>query len=437
MDDRDYDQIGNDFVNLDFIPRGTDTRPIIPALTRVFEAALAGGGAKSINFQELAADLAEITFKYPFRIPPYFALIIRAISVLEGIALVGNPEFAIVDEAYPFISKRLLTDRSPRAREAFRYMIYGQSDTLDVERMIDMLQAFEKFVKVKDTGDGTSFKVQGVRGGVYVGKAGDSVGTKTLLDNSDFRNTVESYRSTLDQPLVGSGAAFATPFASTASTSTPADVIDATPPSFATASQSTSSSSSVKENSSVREALRFFFSEDGDVLREFMIEEVSSGIDALSRDAVRDLLRRFAPPILYQRSLFVQTLTPELSAKERKMVDGLVKLVTFFLGGDMSSPTASSGGFNSRNALNSLLLSAQDPATRDRLINEVVPTLQEFAPKMREFGGQLTRKLILKASARALTASLDAIFGPENEDASNKKGTTTSTAKSAKSNVEV
>ena len=59
---------------------------------RVFEAALAGGGAKSINFQELAADLAEITFKFPFRIPPYFALVIRAISVLEGIALVGNPE---------------------------------------------------------------------------------------------------------------------------------------------------------------------------------------------------------------------------------------------------------------------------------------------------------------------------------------------------------
>jgi predicted unusual protein kinase regulating ubiquinone biosynthesis (AarF/ABC1/UbiB family) len=44
----------------------------------------------------LAADLAQITFDYPFRIPPYFALIIRAIGVLEGIALVGDPEFAIV-----------------------------------------------------------------------------------------------------------------------------------------------------------------------------------------------------------------------------------------------------------------------------------------------------------------------------------------------------
>ena len=53
-----------DFINLDFIPAGTDTGPIVPALTNVFDAALAGGGAKSINFQELAADLAEITFEY-------------------------------------------------------------------------------------------------------------------------------------------------------------------------------------------------------------------------------------------------------------------------------------------------------------------------------------------------------------------------------------
>lgn len=120
---RDYSEIGNDFVNLDFIPRNVDTKPIIPALARVFEAALAGGGAKSINFQELAADLAEITFKFPFKIPPYFALIIRAISVLEGIALVGNPDFAIVDEAYPYISRRLMTDDSPRLRAAFKYMV--------------------------------------------------------------------------------------------------------------------------------------------------------------------------------------------------------------------------------------------------------------------------------------------------------------------------
>ena len=65
----------------------------------------------------------QITFDYPFRIPPYFALIIRAIGVLEGIALVGNPDFAIVDEAYPYVASRLLCDEQPRLRAALRYMV--------------------------------------------------------------------------------------------------------------------------------------------------------------------------------------------------------------------------------------------------------------------------------------------------------------------------
>jgi aarF domain-containing kinase len=47
---------------------------------------------------------------YVFVIPPYFALILRAFSVLEGIGLEVDPDYTIVDECYPYISKRLLTD---------------------------------------------------------------------------------------------------------------------------------------------------------------------------------------------------------------------------------------------------------------------------------------------------------------------------------------
>ena len=32
----------------------------------------------------------------------------------------GDPDFAIVDEAYPYIAKRLLTDSNPRLQEALR-----------------------------------------------------------------------------------------------------------------------------------------------------------------------------------------------------------------------------------------------------------------------------------------------------------------------------
>lgn len=100
-----------------------DLSPILPVLAKVFDQALEGGGAKNINFQELAADLAQITFDYPFRIPPYFALIIRAIGVLEGIALTGNSDFAIVDEAYPYIAQASCSFFSGPERPRKMYLV--------------------------------------------------------------------------------------------------------------------------------------------------------------------------------------------------------------------------------------------------------------------------------------------------------------------------
>ncbi|CAL5009582.1 unnamed protein product [Urochloa decumbens] len=57
---RDYDAIVKDFVKLGFIPEGVNNLdPILPVLAKVFDQALEGGGAKNINFQEFAADLAQ------------------------------------------------------------------------------------------------------------------------------------------------------------------------------------------------------------------------------------------------------------------------------------------------------------------------------------------------------------------------------------------
>ena len=358
---RDYSEIGNDFVNLDFIPKGVDTAPIVPALARVFEAALAGGGAKSINFQELAADLAEITFKFPFRIPPYFALVIRAISVLEGIALVGNPEFAIIDEAYPYISKRLMTDESPRLKAAFRYMVYGQSDTLDVDRIIDMLQALEKFVAIKDTGDGSAFKVDGIRGGVYVGKGGDAVGTKKV-------NLAET-------------AAFA--------------------------SSSSSAAAAPAEQSSdvTKEALKFLFSDDGYLLRDFMLEETCNMVDALSRDAARELFIRLGVRGAAVPGIF-RALAPKLTEKDKRTVDSIFKLLSFLIG-----DTPSSASDMSPNGIAGVLSNARKPENRQKLA-QLLPVLREFAPNMRAFGLQIVSRLAEKSTARVLRASADAIFGP-------------------------
>merc|ERR1719424_1948604 len=333
---RDYSKIGDDFVNLDFIPEGVDTAPIVPALSKVFDVALAGGGAKSINFQELAADLAEITYEFPFRIPPYSALIIRAISVLEGIELVGNPQFAIIDEAYPYLSKKLLTYDSPRMREALRYMVYGESKTFDVDRVIDLLQALEKFVAVRDTGDGT---------------------------------------------------------ASTAAVAPP-------PP----------QSEDEMTASSAREALGFFFSDDGQVFRDFLVEEVVAAADALSREALQNLILT-APGRALDRLPqpgFVRSfnrevrdaLAPKPTESDEKVLSSIRRLLDFFLGdldaaGTDPSPPPNS---NSPAVLRSLV---PDQAARARAV-ALLPILRENQQDMRAFGLTIVGRLAELQTGRAL-----------------------------------
>ena len=54
------------------------------------------------------------------RYPPYFALLGRAFVTLEGIALQGDPDYAIIQAAYPFVSRKLLSSDRPAARRAPR-----------------------------------------------------------------------------------------------------------------------------------------------------------------------------------------------------------------------------------------------------------------------------------------------------------------------------
>jgi len=60
-----------------------------------------------------------------FKVPPYILYVSRAFATLEGIGLTVEEDYSIVKQAFPYLSRRLLTDNSPRAKAALRSMIYG------------------------------------------------------------------------------------------------------------------------------------------------------------------------------------------------------------------------------------------------------------------------------------------------------------------------
>lgn len=112
---KEYERLAHDFVKLGFLTPDTDIRPIIPALEVVFANAL-GESVRDFNFKTITDQFAELMYEYPFRLPAKFALIIRSLITQEGLALSLNPDFKIVDIAYPYIARRLLTGESPELR---------------------------------------------------------------------------------------------------------------------------------------------------------------------------------------------------------------------------------------------------------------------------------------------------------------------------------
>jgi aarF domain-containing kinase len=355
---RDYEAIVADFVTLDFIPPETDLRPILPVLAKVFDQALAGGGAKGINFQELAADLAQITFDYPFRIPPYFALIIRGIGVLEGIALVGDPEFAIVDEAFPYIAKRLMTDDSPRLREALRYMVYGKSGTFDAERLIDLLDAFETFTESSRSARGDLDLPEVVSRVLPNGAQQRSGGFLPTYGAGQVQTPIPLFPSLgLPSPPVfafGSSALAPSPFTGT-------------------------------DDIRTREALKFLFSVEGTFFREFLLEETVKSIDALSRSQFRNFLsllglqNALLPVLIPGAAQRFLPLAPTMTEEDDAVVSNVAKVVNFLAGGRLSST-----GFFSF-----------DPATAAELLPYLPGVATEVLP-------ELTRKLFGRITARVL-----------------------------------
>ncbi|HEY9708539.1 MAG TPA: AarF/ABC1/UbiB kinase family protein, partial [Oculatellaceae cyanobacterium] len=83
---RDFVGLANDYVNLEFLTPDTDLTPIIPALASVFNDAL-GATVAEINIKSITDKLSELMYEYPFRVPAFFALIIRSLVTLEGIAI--------------------------------------------------------------------------------------------------------------------------------------------------------------------------------------------------------------------------------------------------------------------------------------------------------------------------------------------------------------
>ena len=120
---RNFSKLSKDFVTLGFLAEDVNLEPIVPAFESVFSQALEMG-VNRMDFKSVTDDMSGVMYKFPFRVPPYYALIIRSLVTLEGIALSVDPEFKILGAAYPYFAQRLMEDPDPQLRQSLKEMLF-------------------------------------------------------------------------------------------------------------------------------------------------------------------------------------------------------------------------------------------------------------------------------------------------------------------------
>lgn len=188
---KDYASLVDDFMNLKILPEDSNRAAIIPLMDKALSPYVKGGGAKKYEeelkrlygmedgsmqstvggFQAMTQDALTVLNDVPFSIPPYFAILGRAIVTLEGVALTGNPDYGIIMESYPFIARKLLQEDRPEIQQALQQVLYsadGSNSRLKLSRLLALLNNAAGAIETKEGSvfvdldavpeDGLSFK---------------------------------------------------------------------------------------------------------------------------------------------------------------------------------------------------------------------------------------------------------------------------------------
>ncbi|CAH9107972.1 unnamed protein product [Cuscuta europaea] len=143
---RDSMSLANDFLSLGFIPEGVDIQSVADALQTSF----GDGSRQSQDFQAIMNQLYDVMYEFNFSLPPDYALVIRALGSLEGTAKVLDPEFKVVESAYPFVIGRLLSDPSSDMRRILRELIICNDGSLRWNRLERLIAAISKQITAAD-----------------------------------------------------------------------------------------------------------------------------------------------------------------------------------------------------------------------------------------------------------------------------------------------
>ncbi|MCI0393032.1 MAG: AarF/ABC1/UbiB kinase family protein [Acidobacteria bacterium] len=133
--ERDVKGLTQDLINLNFLSSNVDSNLIRPVVEKLFSDYL-NLRLGEVRFKELTYELADVMYEYPFKIPPHFTYVMRAIMTLEGIGIVMDPNFSFFEVARPYAKEFMLKREGRYFRDLLvKKLIYGENNEIQWGKM--------------------------------------------------------------------------------------------------------------------------------------------------------------------------------------------------------------------------------------------------------------------------------------------------------------
>ena len=173
----EYLLLAKDFQKLGFLTKEQNLEELVEPLREVLGGSF-GAQVGNFNLKNVTDEFSKLMYKYPFRVPSRFALIIRAVVSQEGLALRLDPEFKILRIAYPYIAKKLLTDNSEEILEILLEVVFDNAGRIQIEKVESLFNTL-----FKDSNNLNSDLIPVANAGLklFISKKGSEVRKSLLL----------------------------------------------------------------------------------------------------------------------------------------------------------------------------------------------------------------------------------------------------------------
>eukprot|EP00268_Persea_americana_P016383 TRINITY_DN1776_c0_g1_i3.p1 TRINITY_DN1776_c0_g1~~TRINITY_DN1776_c0_g1_i3.p1 ORF type:complete len:654 (-),score=136.99 TRINITY_DN1776_c0_g1_i3:431-2392(-) len=122
----DWGALVYDLAEMDVVRPGTNLRRVTMELEDALGEVEFKDGIPDIKFSRVLGKIWSVAFKFQFRMPPYYTLVLRSLASLEGLAVAADQDFKTFQTAYPYVVRKLLTDNSAATRRILHSVVFNK-----------------------------------------------------------------------------------------------------------------------------------------------------------------------------------------------------------------------------------------------------------------------------------------------------------------------